>query len=274
MKRPMALLIATASLITPAIAAPEHLTVQGHVVVISAADGAFQKLVVDGKELLEDHRIDPGEITTVDGVAVMVGFRHPGGNRCGGSHYILSFPADRPVRIDHPGDVCLLEETTASINPHTIKIETPASPQHAGSRWTWTVETGLGPETRIAFIPRVDNGWAALQAHRIDHPSGLFHFADLARLIDARVGPMRSTALRNSTGPGMLEYAGNLVIARSCQSHACDETDLLIVADTGSGTLYVALKDARSAPLISPRPASWPKGVRSHLLAFEQRWLR
>ena len=274
MKSSIALLIASASLIAPAIAAPERLNVRGHVVEITEADGAFQKLLVDGKELLEDHRIDPGEVRTVDGVAVMVGFRHPGGNRCGGSHYIVSFPADRPVRIDHPGDSCLVEETTVSIDTHDIRIETPSSPQNAGSRWTWTPANGLGPETSVAFSPRVDDGWAALRAQSVDHPSRLFHYADLARLIDARVGPLRAAALRNSTGPGNVGYANNLVVATSCQSHACDETDLLIVADMASRTLYVALKAARSAPLISPRPATWSRGAKSHLLAFEKRWLR
>jgi hypothetical protein len=111
MKSSIALLIASASLMTPASAAPERLNVRGHAIEITEADGAFQKLLVDGKELLEDHRIDPGEVKTVDGVAVMVGFRHPGGNACGGSHYIVSFPADKPVRVDHPGDSCSPEET-------------------------------------------------------------------------------------------------------------------------------------------------------------------
>jgi hypothetical protein len=108
----------------------------------------------------------------------------------------------------------------------------------------------------------------------VDHPSRIFDYADLSGLIDARVGPMRSAALRISSGPGTIQYDSKLVIASACQSHACSETALLIVADMAASKFFVALKDPKSAPLISPRPAEWPRGAKSQLLAFQSRWLR
>jgi hypothetical protein len=74
-----------------------------------------------------------------------------------------------------------------------------------------------------------------------------------------------------SSGPGTVDYRGNLLIASSCQSHSCNDTGLLVVADITSKRMFVALKDGQDVPTISPSGADWPAGSIAELSAFQKR---
>jgi hypothetical protein len=119
---------------------------------------------------------------------------------CEGSRFVLSFPTKESARIDGPVDSCSLGEVR--YDGGNIIVQVDATPQFEGSRWTWSVASGFGPEEKVAFVA-AGGGWLALRGRSIDHPSKIFNFADLSRLIDENIGMKRPAILRISSGPGL-----------------------------------------------------------------------
>jgi hypothetical protein len=244
----------------------------GHAVEIRKSTDGQEQLLVDKKILLKDQYISLDEIATVDGTPSVIGQRSAGGNACNGSAFILSFPTNAAVKIDGPLDSCNPNETTVEEKQITVRVA--PTPQTPGSQWIWSPSSGFSAEKSIAFAAKQDDGWTALRSRSIDHPSGLLDYADLTRLIDARIGKAKASFISVSSGPGSAQYRNNLLIATSCRAHSCDDTSLLVVVDIAARQVFVALKDGAASLIIAPQSAGWPSGARFELVAFQQKWRR
>jgi len=272
MKILFALVAISLSTSMSALASPLSQTLFGHRLEIRKAPDGFDHLFVDRKPLLDDQSIDLIDIAVVAGVPVAIGVKRPGGNACSGSTFILRFPDNSPARIDGPLDTCSPGAT--KIESDRVVVEIAATPQMAGSRWAWTPSSGFGPETKLAFAAKSDDGWSAMRSRQIGFTANLPEYADLDHLINERVGALRPVFLRLTSGPGNVGYHGNLFIGTSCQAHACDETGLLVVADISTKRLFVAMKDQKGSPTFSPSFSEWPSGAGSELGRFRQKWLK
>ena len=265
-------MLITAASITQAYPLPTSMKMFGHIVEIVKSTDDQEQLLVDKKMLLKDQYIFLDEIAIVDGTPSLIGQRSAGGNACTGSVFILSFPSNAAVKIDGPLDTC--NPNQARVEEKQIIVQVAPTPRAPGSQWIWSPSSGFSAEKSIAFAAKQDDGWAALRSRSIDHPSGLLGYADLTRLIDARIGSAKASFINLSSGPGSVEYRNNLLIATSCRAHSCDDTSLLVVVDIAARQVFVALKNGAAPPKIAPQSAAWPSGARSELVAFEQKWRR
>lgn len=255
-----------------AYASPISMEMFGRSVQIKKAPDGQEQLLIDKKLLLTDQYISLEEMALVDSVPTLVGEVSAGGNACSGSMFILSFPAKAAVKIDGPLDACKPSQT--KIEERMVTVRVVPTPQTSGSLWTWTPASGFSVETKLEFAANQNDGWSALRSRSVDHPSTIFTYADLGRLIDNEVGSAKSSLVSAASGPGSVKYRDNLLVARSCRAHSCDDTDLLIVMDISSKRAFVALKDGSSPPLIAPKVDNWPSAARSELLAFRKKWSR
>lgn len=271
-KEIVASVVALTIVVGHACASPMSLRMFGHSVEIKQASDGQERLVVDKKLLLKDQYISLKELALVDGVATLIGERSAGGNACSGSIFILSFPINAAVRIDGPLDACSPGDT--KIEEGMITVLAAPTPQAPGSLWTWTPASGFSVEKKVEFAANQGDGWTALRSRSIDHPSALLTYADLRRLVDDEIGSAKSSLVSAASGPGSVEYRDNILVARSCRAHSCDDTDLLIVMDISSKRAFVALKDGTPPPLIAPNGRDWPSSARSELLAFRRKWAR
>lgn len=255
----------------PALAYPVALTLFGHKVSVwTKVRYAPEELTVDQKSMLTSPFIGFEEIGILGTTGFAIGSTSDGGNACEGSLFVLSFVENAPARLDGPLDTCGPLEY--KIEGDQIIFENPASPTGNGKRWVWT-RNGFGSPEILTFAPSKQSGWNALRSRSIQHPSELLNYTDLGAQLTKLVGAERTSSLgRLLSGPGSIQYDGTVVIARACQRHSCDDTDVLVALDLASRTSMVALKDQAAPLLVSPSDAVWPDQAKPFLRQWRAKW--
>ncbi|MGH6945327.1 MAG: hypothetical protein ACREH6_14035, partial [Geminicoccaceae bacterium] len=137
-----------------------------------------QKLVVDGREVLENWSLNLEASAIVDGIGILIGISNTGGNACDVSPFVLSFPPDQPARIDGPLANCRV--VTYTVHQDTVRFETSADPAHDGKVWNWTPVDGFEQVGTTSFAPDETRGWAALRERSTSHPGDLLDYAEIA----------------------------------------------------------------------------------------------
>ena len=253
-----------------ALASSTNIKVFGHDLEISSkVKGDGEVLTIDKKQLLKDQYIAIREIGSFGSTGFVIGDTGPGGNACNGSLFVLSFTANEPTRIDGPLATC--GPVQYKIEKERIIVETHATPNLDGARWTWTAN-GFGPPEILKFVPVGGTGWNELRSRSIQHPSELLQHAEFSEKITKLLGLQYPTFTRVVDGPGSVRYESNVMIGTACQSHSCDDTSLLIAVDIASQKVAIALKDGNKLPIVLPRDANWPDAAKADLRRWRTRW--
>jgi hypothetical protein len=157
------------------------------------------------------------------------------------------------------------------IEKERIVVETRATPNMDGTRWTWTLN-GFGPPETLKFAAVGGRGWNDLRSRSIQHPNELLQHAEFSEALMKLLGSQYPTLTRISDGPGSVQYDNNILIGNACQSHCCGDTSVLIAIDIASQRFAIALKDGSSPLRVSPKDSDWLNGAKSYLRAWRARW--
>ncbi len=242
----------------------------GHDLVISGEAGDDQKLAVDGKIVETASRITIEDARAIDGVGVVVGSLSEGGTICDATKFIISFPKDRPVRVEGPiGDCRFVEQ---ELDGKGIHFFIKASPSQAGASWAWAPAGGLGPEEKQAFRPDPGKSWSDLRASKISHPADLFDFADIGAQLRELLGKDFDEAVRIIDGTGSGAFDNDNFVGTAMVPHMGDETGALVIADSSERKVFVAWKAENKKIVVRPDIQNWPPAARLQLKTWAKPW--
>lgn len=166
----------------------DEMTVFGHKIAVL---GPFneEKLVVDGRPLVEDALIAIHRIDYVGGVGVLVGGASGGGSACDVSPFIVSFVKGGPAKVDGPLDQCGMGEI--EIGPNEISVVDPAFPYKPGHRHSWIPSGGFKDAGEVVFKPEAKTGWDTLPRHGLLYPWDLYKNSEVNAAIKMLTGSTR-----------------------------------------------------------------------------------
>jgi hypothetical protein len=242
----------------------------GHDVVISGQVGDDQKLTIDGKTIETSPIIAIEDVSTINGVGVLVGYLSAGGNACAETKFIVSFPKDKPYRVDGPIGDCRAVER--SIRSNDILFFIKPSPSQAGSQWIWTPENGIGPEEKQPYRSIAGKSWNDLRTRQITHPAELFEFADIGAQMRDLLGNDYPEAIRIIDGTGSGAFDGDSFVGTSIVPHMGDETGALIVADIRERKVFMAWKAQNKKIVVRPDIHEWPVAAKLRLKTWAKPW--
>lgn len=226
-------------------------------------------ILIDGKRIHANPTLMTQEVATIGQTIVLVGASGPGGNACDVAPFVISFPPVGAPRFDGPVETCRAPDHRVLAD--RIEFSAPAIATAPGEEWTWTLENGFSAERKIAFVPDKTRGWASLRERSVGHPSDLLGYRDVGREIERLVGDQRKGFMTTLTGPGGIEYQGDLLVAETCQAHNCPNAASLILADIPARRVYVAWWPENAKVIVRPEVKEWSSTARSRLTDWVRR---
>jgi hypothetical protein len=191
------------------------------------------------------------EVAIVDGIGVAIGYPGSGGNACDAAPFVLSFPGDKAPRFDGPLDTC--DPVTHVISKDEIQFEVKAIPGRDGERWLWTPQSGFQSEGSFKHVESPEKTWSDLRSRKIDHPSELFDYADIASQIHALLGTEEKQFLPIITGLGSFKF------------DKCRFEEALVVADLERERVFIAWKTENRPIIVRPPLTEWSQTGRTIL---------
>ncbi|MDW9450910.1 hypothetical protein GOA58_25245 [Sinorhizobium meliloti] len=250
----------------------EHLF--GHNITVFETD-LTRTLKVDGRDMVADRYIDFEEVTIVGNVPVLIGNSSGGGNMCGPTPLVISFPEGQAPKIDRPADMC--SETEYKIVGDSLEFRTPdeIAATYGQDKWTWTRKDGFDSGTRTEPKADISKGWEAIREHAWQYPSDLLGNgavnAQLHRLLGKRYNEFRALLIGL---PQDHEFPGKDYFGTTCISHSCPFGGGFIYLSGRDGKIYAARKGAEEVDEVqtSTPVRTWPKNVRDHLKTWAAKW--
>jgi hypothetical protein len=246
-------------------ASPIALKAFGHEVEIYGALGE-QKLVVDGREVLENWSLGLEGTAIVDGIGILIGTSNTGGNACDVSPFVISFPPGQSARIDGPLANC--HAVTYTVHQDIIRFETQAGPAHDGDVWSWTPAGGFEEVGTTSFTPDQTKGWAALRERSASNPGDLLDYGEIANQIDDLLGPDREEVLPIIAGVGSGHFDGDAFVGSSCLPHMCTFVETMVFAHIPTKKVFLAWKLEDEPVVIRPKLSEWPQVARMALVRW------
>lgn len=269
MRRAILLAVGFCLAATPALAADWSQILFGHKVEIKRAKGQAT-LSVDGRALLKNDYVAITEITTVKGVGVAIGETSDGSNRCDAAPFVISFPSGAATRFDGPMDVCALVDHT--VERKRILFSVAATPGIDGQRWAWAPARGFSSLGTFKHVPDPTLGWAALRERKIDHPSALFDYAEVAKAMNALLGRDASVVLPIVSGVGSGSFKGDVFVGSACEPHMCGTNEAFVAADIAHKKVFAAWKLDGKAMVVRPAVGDWPQAARDAFEEWAKSW--
>lgn len=226
-------------------------------------------LTVGGRKLLSNYVMSLSRVGVLGGVGYAVGKSGGGGNACDTPPFILSFPVGKPARLDGPVDACRSVEITYFDD--RIVLKEAAIAGEKASEWTWTPADGLR-RREIVQAANTAIDWDSVRERSISHPADLLKSATFSEALSALLGPTLARYRATSSGPGSVNYDGEILIATSCAPHRCDEEEQITVLDPQERKLFVARKQIGAKVVVFPEVKQWPSKARTSLAGWARRW--
>lgn len=242
----------------------------GHKVEITKAEKTGEELQVDGRKLHADEYLAIEEIGLAQGIPFAIGTSAPGGNACDASVFVLSFPPDKPTRLDGPVGDC--SPITWKAKPDHIDLGTRPSPDQDGSQWTWSPGDGFREGPKLKFAADPNKGWNDLRDRTFQHPADIYSYGQISPDLSKLVGDQAKDYLTVVMGPGSAEYKGDLIVGTACQPHNCMDTGSLLIANLQTHHLFVAWKPDGGKIVVRPPVKEWPSDERGELRSWATRW--
>ncbi|WP_457659731.1 hypothetical protein [Sinorhizobium medicae] len=246
----------------------EHLF--GHKITVFEIDFT-RTLKVDGRDMVADRSIDFEEVTIVGNVPVLIGNSSGGGNMCGPTPFVISFPEGQAPKIDRPADMC--SETDYKIVGDSLEFRTPdeIAATHGQDKWTWTFKDGFDTGARTGPKADISKGWEAIRERAWQEPSDLLGNgvvnAELHRLLGERYDKFRALLIGV---PQDHEFPGKDYFGTTCIPHSCPFGGGFIYLSGRDRQIYAAWKGWEETDKVqtSTPVKTWPKNVRSHLKSW------
>jgi hypothetical protein len=240
--------------------------IAGHQVGV-IGDMGEQRLIVDGKALLEDGLIYLEDEVEIGGLKLLIGASGSGGNACEASPFVLVLAAGRPARLDGPADACFIGGHR--LDGASLVFEGQPTPAAAGESLVWTVGEGFRPGVPVPWRVLPGKGWGDIAAAPVEHPADFYLYEPLAAEIDRMAGADRELVRRIFSGVGSAERVGDMIIASSFIATDTTEARALVIASPADRKLWLAWQDGTGRPRLQTVPeAQWPKPM----LAALDRW--
>jgi hypothetical protein len=252
----------------PTIASAERLF--GHEVEIRGRFGE-QSLFIDGRAVHKNGILGLREYAIVSGVGVTIGFSGTGGNACDVSPFVISFPKSSAPRFDGPIESC--GASTKMVGTDSITFELKSLPGRQGETWTWTLESGLRSNGKIAFTPEREKGWSQLRERQIEFPTDLYKYAEIAAQIKATAGSGEPAFLDGFSGPSSGEFKSDSYVGTGCGAHRCMTVGSFIFADPQLKKVFLGWRTDDGHLLVRPSPVTqWPARARGEFELWAAHW--
>lgn len=245
---------------TGAVAEPQKISAFGHEFqIVRQDDFTEQRLIVDGKVLLEDMHVEIEAIAPTATGVVAIGRSDPGGNMCNSSVFIVHAVKQAKPKLHGPLELCF--PATWNMTDGVITVSTEAFPGYDGQNFTWTSQKGLVERPVTKHKPDPKLGWQELQRAKNVYLLDLFDYGPVAAALYSLMAKDTAEVLRIARGPASPGTITNgIYVGDACMAHACNISQVLVVVDTNRKKVFMAWtpEDAEKVTAVRPAVAEWP----------------
>jgi len=245
---------------TGAVAEPQNTAAFGHGLrIVRQDDVPEQRLIVDGKVLLEDLHVEIESVASTETGFVAIGRSDSGGNMCNSSVFIVH--AEKKTRPKLHGPLKLCFPATWNMTDGVITVSTKAFPGYDGRNFMWTPQKGLVERPVTKHKPNPTLGWQELQRAKNVYLLDLFDYGPVAAALYSLMAKDTAEVLRTARGPASPGTITNgIYVGDACMAHACDTSEVRLVVDTNRKKVFMAWwrGDSKELTVIRPASAEWP----------------
>jgi hypothetical protein len=244
---------------TEASAEPEFYKYGKHTLQLVEGDGA-DRLLLDGRTIIEDWSVTIEKRAIVGGVPVVFGDSNMGGAGCAPIMFLIAFPQGKRPEVHSEIGNC--SSVWAEVKKTSVHFTTRELPGLPGMHVRWSPTRGLETLPNIVFRPDPKKNWSSVGVNPRPHVADLF---DIPPVADVLYRLIRGDAknlmwiVNGSSEPGRIR--DGYYIGDSCQYHECPFSKVLIILDLKKKQAYLAWSDFTQEKIISrPSISTW-KGV-------------
>lgn len=263
--------VAVLSLFSTTVLGEEVKAILGQEVVVQKASDVEEELLVNGKRVLVNARVDLQETYEFQKETAIVGSSYPGGNYCVGSPFVLLIRKDGTSRLDGPLETC--EPIDPRRDGDRLIFQTGRFVSRAKQTWIWSNPEGFVQQNDIPFAPDKGTTWAVLRGKDIQFIAQFFENEEF--YLDAKqlLGEDYDSVIEFFDGPGTGMWKGDTYVGSVCRAHSCNEESFLMVVNLNERKIFAAWKPLNKQIEVYPSPVkTWSKAARLELKEWAADW--